>query len=235
MHDPDEILRKLQNIQKKIKTITDRSIQIIAVTKRHPLPVLHACLESGISHIAENRSDELLNKLHGDSSLYKKSKIHFIGNLQSRKVASLINQIHSLDTLASLKTLKEIEKHRNQNSPLHVLIQINATGEENKSGIAIQDQEEILALCDAALHCHPVKLEGLMTMGPTPENMGRKEWLQSTRRVFQKTKVLKDQLENKLNIYLPRLSMGMSNDLEIAIQAGCTQVRIGRGIFGDRK
>ncbi len=185
-----------------------KDITLIAVTKTIPLEKINEAIAAGIKDIGENKVQELeLKNIHGATN-------HLIGHLQTNKVkkaVELADVIHSVD---SLKLAKKIEQY----SPGHkVLIQINTSNEATKFGLNPTNKEELNSILKLNL-----SVLGLMTIGPNTQDEAE------VRNSFRLLKELKD----KYN--LEHLSMGMSNDYEIAIEEGATMLRIGSAIFGSR-
>lgn len=197
-----------------------KGVTILAATKGRTIKEIFQAVAVGISVIGENRVQELLNKL---PDLPKKIRIDFIGHLQTNKVKDVIKHcflIHSVDSLrlaqAIDKQAKKIEKIQN------ILLEINISGEKTKYGFK---KEETINLFPQLLELKNLKIMGLMTIAPyfkEPEK---------SRPFFQNLRQLKKELESKFNISLPELSMGMSNDYQVAITEGATIVRLGRVIF----
>ncbi|MDH4201217.1 MAG: YggS family pyridoxal phosphate-dependent enzyme [Spirochaetia bacterium] len=233
----ESIRKNLEQLRYDIHQITDRDLRIIAVTKTYPPEVFEICVRLGLNHIGENRIQELMdkNKLYPDAQ--KKLCIHFIGALQSNKVKYLSGNADTLDALSSVEVMEKINQRWDAPRPLQILLQINCTDESQKSGLNYNEKESIIALARSCIVSDKTKLEGLMTMGPTPAgnyNEQNPQYASDTRRAFQRLKNLGMELENDLSISLPRISMGMSHDYKMAIECGATEIRIGSLLFGDR-
>lgn len=185
-----------------------KDITLIAVTKTIPLEKITEAITAGITNVGENKVQEL------ESKNIKGATTHLIGHLQTNKVKKAVELAEIIHSVDSLKVAKKIEQY----SPGHkVLIQINTSNEDSKSGLTpenTQELEEILKL--------NLNVIGLMTIGPNTEDEV------AIRNSFKKLKEIQD----KYN--LEHLSMGMSNDYEIAIEEGATMLRIGSVIFGSR-
>jgi pyridoxal phosphate enzyme (YggS family) len=222
------IQTNLDGIENRIAKACQRSgrsrddIKLIAVSKRKPAEAVMEAAEAGQILFGENRVQEAQAKIPlCPPSLHW----HLIGHLQSNKAklaaSGLFRMIHSVD---SEKLIRALDAHAA--TPLPILIQVNVSGEGSKSGCAPADAA---ALIDAANNCSQVEVHGLMTIPPfTPDP-------EKARGVFSKLRKLRDELQEKTGTPLPELSMGMSNDFEIAIEEGSTFVRIGSSIFGERK
>lgn len=200
------------------------SITLIAVSKTHPADLVDQVLEAGVADIGENRVQEARDKF---SSLRGAARKHLIGSLQSNKArlaVQLFDVIHSLD---SEKLALELERHASvANRRLPVLIQVNVGREEQKGGVA---PEAARSLAKVALGLPHLELLGLMTIPPA----GTAE---ETRPFFAALRELRDNLRGELGPgSLPELSMGMTQDYDVAIEEGATMVRVGRAIFGERQ
>lgn len=218
---------QIENICKEANVKTPR---LIAVSKYKPAEDIKALYDLGHRHFGENYVQELTEKVE---KLPKDIKWHFIGSLQSNKckVLAPISSIFAIQTLDSESKAKKLNQARSESDPpIHIYIQINTSGEENKSGIEVSDLEQIEKLANFILeNCPRLKLEGLMTIGSLAISTGDGPNTDFTKLVF-----LKDELKSRLGIEL-ELSMGMSNDYIEAIRQGSTNVRVGSAIFGSRK
>lgn len=194
-------------------------ITLIAVTKYVTIERTKEVIEAGLTDLAENRLEGMLEKL--TIELDQAVNWHFIGNLQSRKVKDLINQIDYFHALDRLSIAKEINKRANQK--IACFVQVNFTGETTKNGI---EPAKILEFVEALRAYEKVEVVGLMTMAPHTDDQ------MLIRQVFQKLRKLRDQVAAKQWAHAPcqGLSMGMSNDYQIAIEEGATHLRIGSRI-----
>ncbi len=198
-------------------------ITLVAISKKNPIKVIIEAEKYGLKDFGENKAQELKEK-----AIEHKAEInwHFIGHLQRNKVKDVINFaeiIHSVDTV---KLAEEINKKAASiNKQQRILLEVNTGGEESKFGL--NTFEEILELAEYCKGLPNVKLEGLMTMAPYTDN---KEII---RNCFKMLKQIFDKLNLK-DFELTALSMGMTNDYEIAIEEGATILRIGTAIFGER-
>jgi pyridoxal phosphate enzyme (YggS family) len=200
-----------------------------------------AAYEVGIRHIGENRAGELSDKkaqlleLRPDAS---DLIWHQIGTLQSRKtklVAENADYFHALDRLKIARRLSQQLVERDRSLP--VLIEVNLSGESSKSGFLVNkwekdatQRESLRKVIETIAHLPGLRLEGLMTMAPwdVEEDI--------IRSVFRRTRLLAEWLQSELpNVTLDQLSMGMTDDFEIAIEEGATYIRVGRAIFGPRQ
>jgi PLP dependent protein len=169
-------------------------------------------MSAGCTMIGENYANELLAKLAGISP---RPAIHFIGRLQSNKVRRLAATVDVWESIDRASLLEEIARH----SPgATVLIQVNSTGEVHKGGCRVAEVETLAARARSL----NLDLDGVMTVGPT---LGDRA---ATRRAFELTRKVAD------DFALPTCSMGMTDDLDIALDAGTTRVRVGTALFGTR-
>jgi len=223
----DTLQQRMQKIEEEIQAACDRSsrkrqdVTIIAVTKQVSVDRAKEVIDLGIRDLGENRPEGLLAKQEKIQS--EKLNWHFIGNVQSRKVKDIIDQVDFLHSLDRLSIAKEIQKRAT--STVDCFVQVNVSGEDTKSGIKPEELDEfVLKLADY----DKIRVVGLMTMAPFTED---DEWI---RTIFRSLRSLRDQLiEHKLD-HAPctLLSMGMSNDYTIAIEEGATHVRIGTALVG---
>ncbi|MFN8576808.1 MAG: YggS family pyridoxal phosphate-dependent enzyme [Candidatus Sericytochromatia bacterium] len=203
------------------------SVEIIAVTKTVDVDRIKLAAKAGIKNIGENKVQEALNKFNDlkDFNL----KWHLIGSLQSnkaKKAVEIFDLIHSID---SVKLANVVNKEAEKLSKVqNVLLQVNVSREETKSGFSIEDLFKALT----ELSClKNLNIIGLMTIGSNTDDENQIRFCFSELRKI-KDKINKDKyFKNELNI----LSMGMSNDYKIAIEEGANFVRLGRAIFGERK
>lgn len=220
------IKENLEEIETRIASACEKAgrsrdeVRLVAVSKRKPAEAVIEAAAAGQILFGENRVQEAQSKI---PLCPPNLHWHLIGHLQSnkaRQAAGLFRMIHSVD---SEKLLRALDEHAA--TPLPVLIQVNVSGEGSKSGCA---PEEAAALIEAANTCSQVEVHGLMTIPPfTPDP-------EKARKVFSTLRKLRDELQESTGTPLPELSMGMSNDFEIAISEGATYIRVGTDIFGGR-
>ena len=222
-----EILQaNIQQVQETIeKNAPENSnVDLIAVTKYIESDVLRKMVDSGISKVAENRTESLLEKQEELGELSQSIEWHFVGRLQTRPVRKIINQIDYLHSLDRMSLITEVNKRAEH--PVKCFLQVNVSGEEQKAGFK---PEEVLSVVEELKNSPNIYLVGLMTMAPHEESE------EQLREHFSALKTLQEEVA-ELNLdYAPclELSMGMSNDYEIAIQEGATMVRVGRMLFKD--
>jgi pyridoxal phosphate enzyme (YggS family) len=219
-------------------------ITIVAVTKTWPAEIVVAAYKIGMRHFGENRAEELDEKRPlVESELGHNSGIHWhaIGPLQSRKtkfVAENAGTFHALDRLKIANRLSNhiMELGPDRENALRVFIEVNVSGESSKAGLDCNQwedegsqREKLLNLARKTAELPGLKPVGLMTMAPwqVKEDV--------IRRVFQRTRRLSEWLQDQLpDSEWTKLSMGMTDDYEIAIEEGATHIRVGRAIFGPR-
>lgn len=202
------------------------SIKLLAVTKTVSPSVIRQAIRAGLRSFGENYVQEARDKI---AAIEEHVEWHMIGHLQTNKakyVVNLFDWIHSVDRL---ELAAEINKRAAAaGRKINVLIEVNVSGEETKSGLA---PDGVVTLVREIASLENLSVKGLMTMAPysdDPEN---------SRPFFKALKELKDHIsgEKITGVQLEELSMGMTDDFEIAIEEGATIVRIGRAIFGERK
>jgi len=202
-------------------------ITVIAVSKTVDSIKAREAVESGISDLGENRVQELMNKYEQLSDL--NIKWHMIGHLQKNKVKYIIDKLELIHSVENLELANEINKRAEQhNLVANILIELNIGEEESKFGI---NEENVYGFVKSMEQFENIKVLGLMTVAPYCENPEDIRW------VFRKMKEIFDKiaLMKFKNADMKYLSMGMTNDFEIAIEEGSNIVRIGTAIFGARK
>lgn len=218
------VLENLEQIQLNIERAKNKSgnhdVKIIAVTKQVSVERTKEVLEAGIFHLGENRPEGLLAKRE---AIKEQAIWHYIGSLQSRKVKSVINEIDYLHSLDRMSLAEEIEKRAEH--PVKCFVQVNISGEESKHGLS---KEVVIPFIQSLESFSKIQVVGLMTMAPNTDDT------ELIRSVFRNLRLLQQEVM-ELNLpYAPckELSMGMSNDYEIAIEEGATFVRIGTALVG---
>lgn len=200
------------------------SVCIIAVAKTKPAAMVEAVLRAGAQHIGENYVQEATAKI---AQVEAAATWHFIGHLQRNKAHKAAQVFQMVQTVDGLPLARALNRHASElGRRLRVLIEVNVGGEESKSGVAPVEVEPLLSAMAA---CTALQVDGLMTIPPPlspPE----------VRRHFRMLRQLRDRLRASApeNARLDELSMGMTDDFEVAIEEGSTMVRIGRAIFGSR-
>ena len=215
----------MENIKENISFINEkikRNATIIAVSKKKSAELIKEAFESGVENFGENYLQEAIEKI----SFLKHLKInwHFIGKIQSNKCKEIAKNFEWVHTVDRFKIAKLLNDNCPLNKTINVLIQINIDKEESKSGI---NEEEILSLAERISSLPNLKLKGVMVI---PKNESDKKLTEIS---FEKTAKASMRLRDKFP-HANEVSMGMSNDFELAIKKGSTMIRIGTGIFGER-
>jgi pyridoxal phosphate enzyme (YggS family) len=199
---------------------TRESVRLLAVSKTKPPEAVEEAARCGLRFFGENKVQEVQHKR---PLCAEGLEWHLIGHLQSNKAkvaAPLFHMIHSVD---SLKILRALDAHAERALP--ILLQVNVAGEAAKFGLAPEEVRKVLEAANASAHC---EVRGLMVIPPFSPDA------EKTREHFRALRLLRDRLEEETGTPLPELSMGMSHDLEVAIEEGSTWVRIGTDLFGAR-
>jgi pyridoxal phosphate enzyme (YggS family) len=225
-----EIIKKnLEIINEKIKNAAlkvnrnPEEIKLVAVTKAATIEQIKKAISAGIKIIGENKVQEAKEKYQ---ILSADIEWHLVGHLQTNKVKyaiEIFNLIHSVD---SIKLAKEIDKRSLQFGMItNVLVEVNVSGEETKYGIK---PEEVKLFLKEISEFSRIKVRGLMTIAPMAEDTEEvRPYFRKLRELFKEIKI-----KSIKNIKMDYLSMGMTEDFEVAIEEGANMVRIGRGIFG---
>lgn len=212
------------NNYKNIKESIPQMVKLISVSKTRPIEDLMEVYNAGARDFGENKAQELRDKF---DYMPKDIRWHFIGHLQKNKVKYLVDRVDLIHSLDSIPLLLEIEKQfGSKNKVANVLIEINIGREESKTGIFVEEVDELLTEVEK---CSFVKVKGIMVIIPKGDE-------NSCRKYFKEAKGIWCNLKNKKykNVEMEELSMGMTNDYKLAIDEGSTIVRIGEGIFGKR-
>ena len=193
-------------------------VLLVAVTKLHSPDEINQAIDAGITDIGENKVQEILDKY----DKVKKVRWHLIGHLQTNKVKYIIDKVDLIHSVDSLKLAQEIEKRAAQHDRvMDILIQVNQADEETKFGISPEELDDLISQIKE--NCPHIRIKGLMSIAPLfmdPED---------ARPVFKAVKELYDRYED-----FSILSMGMSQDFEVAIEEGSNLIRVGTSIFGNR-
>jgi pyridoxal phosphate enzyme (YggS family) len=225
------IKTNLQEVQNKVFQAAVKAgqkpedIQIIAVTKTVDIPQMEEAIDAGISAIGENRVQEITKKY---PLLQKKVDWHLIGYLQTNKVKYIIDKVQLIHSLERLSLAKEISKRAKQKGlTMPVLIQVNVAQEKTKHGLEV---EQVIPFIKEIVELEGIKVQGLMTMAPFVNDP------EEVRFVFRELRLLAERIKQESipGIEMKHLSMGMTNDFEVAIEEGANLIRVGTGIFGER-
>jgi len=222
--------KNLKSIKEGIKQAAckggqkEEGIRIIAVTKNVTVAQVLTAIEAGITDIGENKAQEIIKK-HTQLRDKKSISWHFVGHLQRNKVKMIIDFVDLIQSVDSLKLVEEINKRAREIAKIQeILVQVNIAEEEAKFGLEKGEVERFLRQIASLDN---VKVKGLMNIAPLVEDT------QKVKPVFSEMKMLYDDLRRKRipGIELEYLSMGMTNDFEVAVESGANMVRIGTGIF----
>ncbi|MDI6816661.1 MAG: YggS family pyridoxal phosphate-dependent enzyme [Actinomycetota bacterium] len=223
-----QVYENIRTIREKIERAAMRSgrsaddVTLVAVTKNQPVEAIMQLLTTGIIDLGENRSQELISK---KGALEERINWHFIGHLQRNKVRYIIPFVYLIQSVDSMALAREISAEAKRiNKVQDVLLEVNVSGEATKHGFA---PDEVAQALNELVLLDNVRVKGLMTMAPLEDDA------ELTRPHFAKLKKLYDSISSRQerNIEMEYLSMGMSNDFEVAIEEGSNMVRIGTAIF----
>lgn len=201
-------------------------VTLIAVTKAFDSTRITEAVREGVCDIGENFVKELLQKR--EQVLDGNIRWHFIGHVQTNKVKSLVEVVHLIHSVDSYRVAQEVEKRASKVSrTVDVLLEINTTGEATKYGVP---PEEAKALVKKIAPFEHVRIRGLMTIGPFSPDP------EESRPCFRKLRELSESIaaQSIENVEMTHLSMGMTNDFEVAVEEGATLVRLGTALFGPR-
>ncbi|MCG8373238.1 MAG: YggS family pyridoxal phosphate-dependent enzyme [Balneolales bacterium] len=228
----DSISSRLKSIQNRVSETCQRigrdsnAVKVIAVSKTKPNEAILEALSAGQIDFGENKMQELQTKMGEIHS--PEVQWHMIGTLQTNKIRHIAHRVNWIHSVGKAKYLNEIEKRAAiHNRIINVLIQVNISGEDQKSGCEISELEHIL---NHARQFEHIRIKGLMGMATFTDD------LEQIRMEFRTLKKASDQHQhlNEGNVDLKELSMGMSGDFEVAIEEGSTMIRVGSSIFGAR-
>jgi pyridoxal phosphate enzyme (YggS family) len=222
------IAERLEKARRRVADAADvagrdpADVLLVAVTKTVGVEEVRQAVAAGCHDFGENRVQEFLGK-HG---LFPAERWHFIGTLQSNKARDVVGRAHLIHSIDSMKLLQAVDRHAREKGVVQpVLLQANVAAEESKHGFDPADLPDALrAACDMP----GLEVRGLMTMAPLVGRQDEVRW------VFRELRELLEGLQ-AMHIGhhdLTELSMGMTNDFEVAVEEGATIVRVGRAIFG---
>lgn len=226
------VQENLYEVRRRIEKACERSgrdpkeVTLIAVSKTKPVSMIEEAIAAGQQVFGENRPQELRDKF---GCLPAGLKWHMIGHLQKNKIKYVVGRaclIHSIDSVELAQAVNEQAAKCDVIMP--VLVEVNAAGEESKFGVSPGETEELIRQIAPLPHIH---VNGLMTIAPNVEDP------EQNRQYFRLLKQLCIDIAGKNidNVSMIELSMGMTGDYEVAVEEGATYVRVGTGIFGDRR
>lgn len=207
-----------KNLSRILKITNSYSARIIAVTKYYDESKIKEAYEAGLRDFGESRALEAIEKINKlEDKIRSNSIYHFIGHLQTNKVKHVVSNFEYVHSVDSLKVAKEIDRcAKDKGIVQKVLIQVNNANEESKFGIVLSQLKDTI---EEIQKLNSVKIEGLMNIAPLLEDKGE------LKKLFTQMKKLNDEYGFR------ELSMGMSNDYEIALDCGATMIRLGRILF----
>lgn len=221
------LAERIERVQERIAIAADRAgrsadeITLIAVSKTVDRATVDEAYALGLRNFGENRVQDSIEKFA--TPLPSDATLHLIGQLQTNKVASALRVFSTVHSVDRPSLIAELDRRAGLNNQIvDVLLQVNIAGETQKAGA---DPADAIALAEQLAECQHLNLRGLMTMAPFEIEA------EATRPTFVGLRALRDDLQNRLTVDLPWLSMGMTNDFEVAIEEGATHVRVGRAIF----
>ena len=234
MEYANDLDKVISNNLKKIRDNINRAcekvgrnpddVTLLAVSKTKPVEYLLSAKKSNQSIFGENKVQEILEKYEAISNV----KWHMIGHLQTNKVKYIVDKVELIHSVDSIKLANVINNEAiKKNVDVHVLIEVNIANEESKFGIDISQVEDLISEISLLSN---IKIKGLMSIAPFVEDP------EENRHYFRKLKEVFVDINKKNihNVSMDILSMGMTNDYEVAIEEGSTLVRVGTGIFGVR-
>ena len=225
IRDNIEYINKLKNEAALKSGRTGDDVLLVAVTKLHDADEINEAIDCGITDIGENQVQEIMNKYEK----VKPVRWHLIGHLQTNKVKYIIDKVAMIHSVESLHLAQEIDKRAAQHGiTMDILIQVNSAEEESKFGISVEETEQMIR--DILDNCPNLRIRGLMCIAPYEEDP------ENAAIYFREVKELYDRYSaiDHPNLDFKYLSMGMSNDFQVAIQEGSNLIRVGTAIFGQR-
>ena len=222
------IRENLERVRERIAKAAERAgrspseVKLMGATKSVPPEKIREAAEAGLRLFGENRVQEGINKMEELEGL--ELEFHFIGVLQSNKVRKAVEHFSAIHSVSSLKLAKKIDRVAGEKGIKYPLFfEINLSGEESKSGFLPEEFFSALEELSSLSHIKPI---GLMTIPPLGKD---------PRPYFVKLRETLEKIKDRFGPDFKELSMGMSDDFEIAVEEGATIVRVGRAIFGERK
>ena len=223
-----KVVQNLSEVQKRVQNLSvNKTMQprLLIVSKKQCVTVMRLIYNCGMRHFAENRVQELIEKI---PKLPQDICWHYIGKLQSNKLRKIAQHSNWLHTLSSIKYASQLQKYcLEYDKKMQICIQINVDLEKQKSGILITQPDEINILINHIVkNCPNLVLRGLMCMLKASDDY------QIQLKSFTQLVTLKTIINQEFNLNMDQISMGMSGDMQAAITAGSTMLRVGTAIFG---
>lgn len=230
MINEDEFTSRLREVQSRIEAACRTAgrpldaVQLLPVTKNHPVAAVEYALRAGLSAVGENRVQEAAEKRAQFTGLIR---WELIGHLQSNKAKQAVECFDRIQSVDSVKLIGRLDRCAGEaGRPLPILLQCNTGEDPNKFGFRVDEMEGAV---EAALQASHLHLDGLMTIAPLEDDP------EVAKAAFERLRVLRDRLAGQFGVALPELSMGMTGDVEWAIAAGSTQIRVGTALYGERE
>lgn len=240
-----DISGNLTRVQARIAEAAERvgrdpeEVTLVAVTKTFPADVVLTAYEVGVRHFGENRAREGISKIMALEPYVSDQPPtwHMIGHIQSRKARRVVEHYDTVHSVDRLKIARRLSAYADEaDRVLPVLLECNVSGESSKYGFPLENweedeaqQEALFTAVEEMLSLPGLQVQGLMTMPPYVDDP------EEVRPLFVRLRTLRDVLRERfISVDWGHLSMGMTNDFEVAIEEGATMVRIGRAIFGPR-
>ena len=220
-------IENLNEVNNKIQKATNKrdrdKVTLIAVSKTRTVEEINEMIKAGATDIGENKVQEIRDKF----GKLLPVKWHMIGHLQTNKVKYIIDKVDMIHSVDSLRLLEEINKRAEMHvKVMDVLIQINVAEEESKFGLKADDVEGFL---NSISEYKNINVKGIMIIAPFDESENVRKYFKDGYKLFNELKK-----SDKSNINMEYISMGMSNDYEVAIEEGSNMVRVGTALFGER-
>lgn len=218
------IEQNVRELERRIAGACERAgrspdeVTLVAVTKTIDVPAIEAAFNAGIRNFGENRVQEAKPKIEQLESLRAQLTWHMVGHLQTNKAKTAVDIFDIIHSVDSLRLAEALSRHSQKRLP--VLIEVNVAAEATKGGFGLPEVDEAIRQIGRLPN---IEIEGLMTLAPWVSDA------EEVRPVFRRLRQLGDALG------LRHISMGMTDDFEVAIEEGATLVRIGRAIFGERR
>ncbi len=228
----EELQKNLESVRDAIGRAAARSgrdpeeVLLLPVTKTLGADVVEQAWQLGIRQVGENKVQEILSK---KEAMGEKMQFHMIGHLQRNKVHQVLDKVCLIHSVDSVRLAEEIDREAEKKGlTARILLELNVAREESKYGILEEDLDAVLQNLARFQH---IRVEGLMTVAPFVENP------EENRKIFRRMREIFIDIRQKKvnNIDMQILSMGMTNDYEIAVEEGATIVRVGTGLFGHRQ
>ncbi len=227
-----ELQKNLESVRDSIARAAARAgrnpedVLLLPVTKTLGADVVEQAWQLGIRQVGENKVQEIISK---KEVMGEKMQFHMIGHLQRNKVHQVLDKVCLIHSVDSVRLAEEIDREAEKKGlTARILLELNVAREESKYGILEEDLDAVLQNLARFQH---IRVEGLMTVAPFVENP------EENRKIFRRMREIFIDIQQKKvnNIDMQILSMGMTNDYEIAVEEGATIVRVGTGLFGHRQ